>query len=79
MADKTWTRIGKQADTSVILYIHICVTLSGSFSGTAKHCCICIPGRACVEHLVDLHAAPLAKKTQKASSEPMLHFPQQWW
>ena len=24
---------------------------------TAEHCCICIPGHACVERLVDLHAA----------------------
>ena len=26
-------------------------------NGTAEHCCICIPGRACVERFVDLHAA----------------------
>ena len=26
---------------------------------TAEHCCICIPGRACVERFVDLHAAPV--------------------
>ena len=25
---------------------------------TAEHCCICIPGRACVEHFVDLLAPP---------------------
>ena len=28
-------------------------------NGTAEHCCICIPGRACVERFVDLLAAPL--------------------
>ena len=27
-------------------------------NGTAEHCCICIPGRACVERFVDLLAAP---------------------
>ena len=28
-------------------------------NGTAEHCCICIPGRACVERFVDLLAATL--------------------
>ena len=27
-------------------------------SGAAEHCCICIPGRACVERFVDLRAGP---------------------
>ena len=34
------------------------VLVNHRINGTAEHCCICIPGRACVERFVDLLAAP---------------------
>ena len=42
-------------------------------NGTAEHCCICIPGRACVERFVDLLAAfanRLTEPTTKALCQP---------
>ena len=34
-----------------------CPPTTKEYDGTAKRCCICIPGRACVERFVDLHVA----------------------
>ena len=58
MADKTrpdrrvtWHTSVQPVHTLKCLWNH-------RINGTAEHCCICIPGRACVERFVDLLAAP---------------------
>ena len=56
LADKTPLSEGGNQVNFDRLYMHQ-AELRISISGTAEHCCICIPGCACVERFVDLHAA----------------------
>jgi len=57
MADKTRPERRVTWQTSVQPVHTLKCLWNHRINGTAEHCCICIPGRACVERFVDLLAA----------------------
>ena len=57
MADKTRPERKVTWHTSVQPVHTLKCLWNHRINGTAEHCCICIPGRACVERFVDLLAA----------------------